>query len=822
MAPMFRNSYAICIAASIVLAAGTICSKVAVAQSPPASSEHNKSSLPSAAVLRPRPPQDHEQYVAYWTTEPGWRTELQLRNNLDPGDLTVTPALRTADGTETTIPPVTIKSGDVVSLDLSETLLKAAPQLVGFYGSLVLRYRATGSRALYAAVMVRADGHPIAFHMDATFHSFDPTSASREGIWWLPRDSVTDYLILTNAAGQKLDGTLVLYDSNGQAWRQPLSLGARQTQRYSVRSLLQRTGLTGSYGAIKIEAVGGTGYLGSAHLIFDESGGFGAIMKMFNHDPATTLFSRSFGGVKEWTTRAPMLALSDPDPTLGFPAGTTLQPKVFVHNTSTSTYTAHIRFNWRSATAAGRTTPVDLVLKPNATQVVDVAALQAQKLIPGDAHWAAVVLSAPAQPNDLMAVAASYDQTGRYGAQTPFSDQLASHWEGGKWELDSTHDSLVTIGNGSNKPARAELTILYNHGSDQYQIEQTLAPDEQMLVDFGKLIREQTPDKQGRVLPADLTSGAYRVRDLADPVAGGVYEGKVIVEKNYGHAAYGCMTCCGPEFPLMGIDPLPVPVDSSNLQSVSAPNSCTGEQENVTGYFPTWWTDDTSIATANKNKISGVAPGTTDHHAQSELMYWGFKEYGNPCPESQPEPSAGTLSYTPIQHTYPSNPLPKTCWISRFFDSVYNSVTHRAQDVVYDNGQGTGGVSPPYGTPVYAEEAGKVVKAVSGLGPASVGFPACVGKGYHGNFVEIQSTSDGYYTVYYHVSPIVSVGQSVSAGQEIGTLDNSGCQSGAHLHMGRKGPNGWVNFTVPCTNPLPKTGFQDGLVADDDPSDPTP
>jgi hypothetical protein len=72
----------------------------------------------------------------------------------------------------------------------------------------------------------------------------------------------------------------------------------------------------------------------------------------------------------------------------------------------------------------------------------------------------------------------------------------------------------------------------------------------------------------------------------------------------------------------MGIDPLPVPVDGSNLQSVSAPNSCTGEQENVTGYFPTWWTDDTSIATANKNQIKGVAVGTTNHHAQSELMYW--------------------------------------------------------------------------------------------------------------------------------------------------------------------------------------------------------
>jgi hypothetical protein len=250
-----------------------------------------------------------------------------------------------------------------------------------------------------------------------------------------------------------------------------------------------------------------------------------------------------------------------------------------------------------------------------------------------------------------MAVAASYDQTGRYGAQNPFSDQLASHWEGGKWEVDSMHDSLVTVGNGGSKPARAELTIIYDQGSEQYQIEQTLAPDEQMLVDVGKLIRNQVPDKNGHVLPPDLTSGAYRIRDLADSAAGGVYEGKVIVDKTYGHAAYGCGICCGPEFALMEFNPLAVIASATSAQQVQAPNSCGGGTQTLTGDFPTWWTDDTSIATASKNQIHGVAPGTTKHYAQSIPMYWGFREDGNPCPEVQSEPSGTTnvarLSCTP-------------------------------------------------------------------------------------------------------------------------------------------------------------------------------
>ncbi len=487
---------------------------------------------------------DHEQVAAYWTTEPGWRTELQLRNSLASEELTVTPALRNADGAETALPAVSIKPGEVVSLDLRDVLMKSAPELVGSYGSVVLRYRAPVSRALYAAVMLRVEGRPIAFHLDASFALTDWIRGSREGIWWL-KESASDYLILTNTANRKLDTGLVLYDSRGKSWRQNLSLSPRQTKRVSVRTLLGQAGLSGSYGGIEINVANGPGYLKTTHFLFDEIGGFAAMLKMFDGNTGSTFAERSWGGVKEWTTRAPMLALTDPDPAVGFPAGTTLQPKVLIRNTSGKTYIAHVRFNWRSAVTTGKSGPIELKFRPHETQVVDVAALQTQKLLPADAHWASVIISAPVQPDDLMAVATSYDHSGRYGAQTPFSDQLTFHWEAGKWEVDSMHDSLVTVGNGGNKAVRAQLTILYNQGRERYQLEQTLAPDEQMWLDFGKLIRDRVPDNVGRTLPPDISYGTYSVRELTDTYGGNLYEGKVILDKTNGHAAYGCAFCCG-------------------------------------------------------------------------------------------------------------------------------------------------------------------------------------------------------------------------------------------------------------------------------------
>jgi hypothetical protein len=502
-------------------------------------------------LAKPPQPVDQEQFVSYWTTESGWSTELQLRNNIESSDLTVVPALRTAAGVETALPSVTIKPGEVVSLDLYDALMKAAPSLAGAWGSVVLRYTAVVHHSLYAAAMVRAVGRPIAYHLDGHGRGSTYEVGSREGIWWLPWASVTDYLILTNSGDQVLEPNLVLYDSSGKAWQQKLSLSAYETRRLSIRSLLLQAGLSGAYGGIKLDMVKGARFLDSTHLLFEESGGFSAIMKMFRHDPSTTLSSRTFGGVQDWTTRAPMLALSNPDPALAFPARTTLQPKVFIRNTSAKTFTAHIRFNWRSAATSGKSAPLDLTFKPNETQVVDVAALQAQKLLPANAQWAAVILSASVLPEELLAVAASYDQTGRYGTQTPFSDQLATHWEAGAWEVDSTHNSLVTISNGGNTQARAQLTILYNQGTGQYQIEQTLAPDEQLALDFGKLIHNQVPDKNGHTLPPDLTWGTYRLLDLNDNPTGSLYEGKVIVDKTYGHASYNCVICCGPNNPWM-------------------------------------------------------------------------------------------------------------------------------------------------------------------------------------------------------------------------------------------------------------------------------
>jgi murein DD-endopeptidase MepM/ murein hydrolase activator NlpD len=127
-------------------------------------------------------------------------------------------------------------------------------------------------------------------------------------------------------------------------------------------------------------------------------------------------------------------------------------------------------------------------------------------------------------------------------------------------------------------------------------------------------------------------------------------------------------------------------------------------------------------------------------------------------------------------------------------------------------------------------EDGKVFAADWTEGPSSTPYPGCAGLGVQGNYLQVQSDpDDGYTTIYFHIVPLPqyrSKGAQVHAGDLLGNLDNSGCQSGAHLHVGRKDRNrNPVNFTILCVNSIPTSRYDDGAVGDDVPdvlSDDTP
>ena len=144
-------------------------------------------------------------------------------------------------------------------------------------------------------------------------------------------------------------------------------------------------------------------------------------------------------------------------------------------------------------------------------------------------------------------------------------------------------------------------------------MEQTLQPNEQMWVDIGKQIREQMPDKNGKLLPADLTPGTYEIRDLTDTGIGTLFEGKVIYDKTYGHVAYGCANCCAYSRFGLNFNPLNFILGGLGLNGVEAWDDCADAFENVSPtFYGNWSTANHAIATVDTvGKHTGMGVGST-------------------------------------------------------------------------------------------------------------------------------------------------------------------------------------------------------------------
>jgi murein DD-endopeptidase MepM/ murein hydrolase activator NlpD len=91
-------------------------------------------------------------------------------------------------------------------------------------------------------------------------------------------------------------------------------------------------------------------------------------------------------------------------------------------------------------------------------------------------------------------------------------------------------------------------------------------------------------------------------------------------------------------------------------------------------------------------------------------------------------------------------------------------------------------ISAGFGSPLYAAKAGTVLSTVTSCSPSGYYGSSC-GSGY-GNSVTVD-VGNGMQTIYAHMGTVsVKTGQTLSKGQYIGTMGNSGSSTGTHLHFG--------------------------------------
>ncbi len=136
---------------------------------------------------------------------------------------------------------------------------------------------------------------------------------------------------------------------------------------------------------------------------------------------------------------------------------------------------------------------------------------------------------------------------------------------------------------------------------------------------MGRIIREQIPDRDGHTIPPTVTSGSSELWDLDHPGLGHVFEGKLVLDKTYGRAFYGCNICCRQYGAALHVTPFSGPVGGGDYDTVTY-RECDGTEYDGTAMAYGWFSYDTSIATLPDRYLSLVGVGSTTTKADIDLI----------------------------------------------------------------------------------------------------------------------------------------------------------------------------------------------------------
>ena len=132
-------------------------------------------------------------------------------------------------------------------------------------------------------------------------------------------------------------------------------------------------------------------------------------------------------------------------------------------------------------------------------------------------------------------------------------------------------------------------------------------------------------------MPPDTMTGSYELRDLDHATVGQLYEGKLVIDKTYGHAAYGCGFCCQMDIPYFVPDPFGGPPGYDFGETIDSTDSCGGVVVDVTGSGYGWASSNTAVATLPSRTLHTVAVGSTTGSANVRLQHGRPSPNGN-CP----------------------------------------------------------------------------------------------------------------------------------------------------------------------------------------------
>jgi hypothetical protein len=253
-------------------------------------------------------------YVQYWTTQSGFTSSLEMKNNLVSDPLTVAISVYVAAG-EFPVKTITLAPRQTTVLDLNSAIQATAIPRDVREGTLEVEFTGPNPLALMGSISVTNLEQGIAwnFFLYPRRTDAEAEAAPLRSVFWLPSNQADGFVAGQNVSESNLTLTPV-FQIEGRSY--PLAamvLGPEQGFKLELRKELRRLGLANvRAGGIQLSYQGEPDGLKAHGALFDGNG-FSAEMDFLRYqqaDPGQTFYLRT-----------PRFAIGPADAMLGLPRG---------------------------------------------------------------------------------------------------------------------------------------------------------------------------------------------------------------------------------------------------------------------------------------------------------------------------------------------------------------------------------------------------------------------------------------------------------------------------------------------------------------------
>jgi hypothetical protein len=558
---------------------------------------------------------------ALWVGDSNFKSTIYMRNSLKTDPLIVTPVLHLGDGTHYALSPVLVAAESTVVVDLNQALLaRNIVASAAISGYVELQYQWHWA-ALCAFVRNVDVVHSVIFTSPLNPSPTialpnDPTTPplhSIEGMWWKEGRDVTAFVALSNVTNHAINAQMSV-DSHGAALAEHSLLLSPHTT--STVPLVDLPAQEGSTGGIRIRYDGVEGGLDVNGGLEDLQTGYSANLPFVPVAPPT-----SSPSAVESTVVQLSLMNGSQNSQMHLPAKTVFTPYSIARNLSDAPLTVTPEIWWmvdsvpKSAMLPPVTVPAHQTVSLN-----PAAMIQAARLYNFDGEFN-FVLHTKGLPNALLLAGGSVDKTHNYvfsvapHAVSESAAKTLSYWSTGNGD-----DTMLTLWNPADEAQDLILRLTFTGG--HYLLPVDLGAGATRSLDLAQIIRSQTPDAEGNVIPAGIHDGGMEVHgsqgeqeQILIAVDAGIYNAQKAT------CYQGCNSCSGytgaSVFPASS--PLfPPGVTSDQLTFMIQFSS--GNQINQTSQS-TWSSSNTAVATVTSGLAHAVAGGSASIFAYSTTSY---------------------------------------------------------------------------------------------------------------------------------------------------------------------------------------------------------